>query len=118
MIRNLNNYQKEERRRRFNEKIYSKLQSGREWLIRNRDVLITVVPITVGGIATVTKAAAKRRNLRKEESLKNLYCYDRSLGHYWRLRRTLSNKEWLEIDKRKNKGERLADILSEMKVLK
>ena len=50
--------------------------------------------------------------------MKDLYCYDRSLGHYWRLRRELSNKEWLEIDQRKKNGERLADILDEMKVLK
>ena len=31
---------------------------------------------------------------------------------------SLSNKEWLEIDSRKRNGERLSDILSEMKVLK
>ena len=61
---------------------------------------------------------SKRINLRKQEVLKDLYCYDRSLGHYWRLRRELSNKEWLEIDQRKKNGERLSDILAEMKVLK
>ena len=60
----------------------------------------------------------KRVNLRKEEKLKDLYCYDRSLGHYWALRRELTNKEWVEINKRKQNGERLADILSELKVLK
>lgn len=56
--------------------------------------------------------------LNKEKDLKDLYCYDRSLGHYWKLRRELTNTEWVEIDKRKNNGERLSDILSEMKVLK
>ena len=61
---------------------------------------------------------SKRINLRKQEELKDLYCYDRSLGHYWRLRRELSNKEWLEIDQRKKNGERLSDILAEMTVLK
>lgn len=57
-------------------------------------------------------------NRNKEEAVKNLYCYDRSLGHYWCLRRELSNKEWLEIDQRKKNGERLSDILAELKVLK
>ena len=66
----------------------------------------------------VAKVVSKRINLRKQEELKDLYCYDRSLGHYWRLRRELSNKEWLEIDQRKKNGERLSDILAEMKVLK
>ena len=56
--------------------------------------------------------------MKKEKDLKDLYCYDRSLGHYWTLRRRLTNAEWVEIDKRKNNGERLADILSELKVLK
>jgi len=57
-------------------------------------------------------------NLRKEKDVKELYCYDRSLGHYWVLRRELTNREWIEIDQRKKNGERLADILSELKVLK
>jgi len=50
--------------------------------------------------------------------LKDLYCYDRSLGHYWKLRRELTNSEWVEIDQRKQNGERLADILDELKALK
>lgn len=72
----------------------------------------------IGGVTTVCKVVGKRITLHKEEGVKNLYCYDRSLGHYWRLRRELSNKEWLEIDQRKKNGERLSDILAELKVLK
>jgi len=62
------------------------------------------------------KREAKKRAFK--EKAKDLYCYDRSVGHYWKLRRELSNKEWLEIDQREKNGERLSDILSEMKVLK
>ncbi len=62
------------------------------------------------------KREAKKRAFK--EKVKDLYCYDRSVGHYWKLRRELSNKEWLEIDQREKNGERLSDILSEMKVLK
>ena len=86
-------------------------------IINNRDKVIAGVPIVVGGIATVVKVVGKRSNLNKQEKLKDLYCYDRSLGHYWKLRRELTNKEWLEIDSRKKAGERLSDILSYMKVL-
>ena len=60
---------------------------------------------------------SKHAALAKEQDLKDLYCYDRSLGHYWKLRRELTNDEWLEIDKRKKEGERLSDILDDMKVL-
>ena len=48
---------------------------------------------------------SKHAALTKEQNLKDLYCYDRSLGHYWKLRRELTNEEWLEIDKRKKNGE-------------
>lgn len=109
---------KEQKKAEFKDKIESMIQSGKHWFIHNKDALITVTPVIIGGVVTVTKVIGKRVNLHKQESIKNLYCYDRSLGHYWRLRRELSNKEWLDIDRRKRNGERLADILADMRVLK
>ena len=106
------------KKEQFKRKAVSALQNTKEWIVRNRDTIITLTPIIIGGVTTVTKVVGKRVNLRKAEEVKDLYCYDRSLGHYWRLRRELSNKEWLDIDRRKKNGERLADILSEMNVLK
>lgn len=99
-------------------KIYCKLQNGKEWMIRNRNMIVTVAPVALGCATVAIKTVGKRSNLRKTENLKNLYCYDRSLGHYWRLKRKLSNREWVDIDRRRRRGERLSDILSEMKVLK
>ena len=109
---------KEQKKAEFKGKIESMIQSGKHWFVRNKDTLITVTPVIIGGVATISKVVGKRVNLHKQESIKNLYCYDRSLGHYWRLRRELSNKEWLDIDRRKRNGERLADILADMRVLK
>lgn len=109
---------KEQKRVDFKEKVCSKIQDGKEWFMRNKEVIIPLVPVVIGSTATITKVVGKHINLHKQESVKNLYCYDRSLGHYWRLKRELSNKEWLEIDRRKKNGERLSDILSELKVLK
>lgn len=99
-------------------KINSKFRCAKWWIIRNKDVIIYLTPIVIGGVTTVVKVVGRYANTHKAEKVKNLYCYDRSLGHYWRLRRELSNREWLEIDARKKNGERLADILAEMKVLK
>ena len=109
---------KNQKKAEIKEKIRVKLQNGKEWFCRNKEAVITIVPIAIGGLTTVIKVVGKRSNLHKQEELQELYCYDRSLGHYWRLRRKLSNKEWLDIDRRKKNGERLADILSDMKVLK
>ncbi len=91
---------------------------ARDWYWRNRDTINVAAPFVLGGLFTTVKVVGKRRNLRKEEMLKNRYCYDRSLGHYWALKRDLSNREWLAIDHRRKKGERLANILKDMNVLR
>lgn len=109
---------RESKRRAFKDKINAKIRNGKEWIVRNKEAVVTLTPVIIGGVTTVSKVVGKRINLRKQENLKDLYCYDRSLGHYWRLRRELTNKEWLEIDQRKKNGERLSDILEQMKVLK
>lgn len=96
----------------------AKFQECKDWVRRNKEAVIVLTPILIGGVTTIVKVVGKRANLNKEEAVKNLYCYDRSLGHYWALRRELSNKEWLEIDARKKAGERLSDILDELRVLK
>lgn len=65
----------------------------------------------------IARMVSQQDRLKKAKDLKELYCYDRSLGHYWKLRRELTNDEWLAIDARKRSGERLADILKELNVL-
>lgn len=114
----MEDFKREQKRREFKEKVNAKIQKGKEWFVRNKDTVITLTPVVIGGVTTVVKVVGKRMNLRKEETLKDLYCYDRSLGHYWALKRELTNQEWLEVDQRKKNGERLADILSDMRVLK
>ena len=114
----IENFKRESKRRAYKDKLNAKIQNGKEWIIKNKETVVTLTPVIIGGITTISKVVGKRVNLRKQENLKDLYCYDRSLGHYWRLRRELTNNEWLEIDQRKKNGERLSDILAEMKVLK
>lgn len=103
---------------RFKWTVKMRFQEAMEWVKEHREFVMVLTPIAIKGVTTVVKVVGRRANLKKEEDVKNLYCYDRSLGHYWSLRRELSNKEWLEIDKRKRAGEKLADILTEMRVLK
>lgn len=114
----IKDFKRESKKREFKEKINMKIQNGKEWFIRHKETIIVLAPVVAGCGTTAFKVVGKQINLCKQENLKDLYCYDRSLGHYWRLRRELTNKEWLEIDQRKKDGERLSDILSEMKVLK
>ena len=111
-------FKKEAKKREFRQKISTIRYKIEDWFDRNKEAVLTLTPVVIGGVTTVVKVVGKRVNIGKAKEVKELYCYDRSLGHYWRLRRELSNSEWLEIDRRKKKGERLADILAEMRVLK
>lgn len=88
------------------------------WCHDNKEFLVVIIPVLTSTSTIIIKTISRSNKLRKEKALKNLYCYDRSLGHYWKLKRELTNSEWIEIDKRKSAGDRLADILDEFRVLK
>lgn len=103
---------------RMKRKTEEKGQKLRGWFDRIKETILILAPASIGGVTTVVEVVTKRSNLRKEEGVKILYCYDRSLGRYWPLRRELSNAELLEINKRKKNGEQLTDILDELDVLK
>ena len=117
-VKDLNEAGRKAKFREFKENLKQKANDVKWWLKDNKEMVMVFGPAVIAGVSTVVKTVGKHINLRKEENLKDLYCYDRSLGHYWQLRRELTNKEWLEIDARKKNGERLADILEELKVLK
>ena len=102
----------------------SRLSKFLDWCDEHKEPLLILVPVAVAGV----KLASKGISLYKTQHLQNRTCYDRKLGHYWQLKRTLSNDEWLAIDKRIKNGERMAsieaedermaDILKELRVLK
>lgn len=100
------------------ERINSKFQKGKEWVIKNKEMIILLTPVVIGAATMLIRVVGKNINLHKEESNKTKYCYDPSLGHYWSLKRKLTGKEWLEIDRRRSNGERLSEILESLKVLK
>ena len=99
------------------DKVVFKTKRAYQWCKDNPEMAIAIGSAIFASGKYLGKAAIKRSNIKAEEDAKNLYCYDRSLGHYWKLRRELRNDEWLEIDKRKQNGERLSDILDSMRVL-
>lgn len=120
----MKNFEKEQKRRERKEKRQKRMEAIVTWFDNNRELALILIPAGIAGVSflvkgsiSITKGLIRTHNLKKEEALKDLYCYDRSLGHYWKLRRELTNSEWVEIDQRKKNGERLADILESLKVL-
>lgn len=112
----VNNKKKADRRAWVYEKV-----TKAKWFVEDHKAQIAAVaaatPVIVGTIMQIARMVSRQDRLKKAKDLKELYCYDRSLGHYWKLRRELTNDEWLAIDARKRSGERLADILKELNVL-
>lgn len=99
------------------DKIISKTKQAYQWCKDNPEMAVAIGSAILAGGKFCAKAAVKHHQVKEAEDVKNLYCYDRSLGHYWKLRRELRNDEWIEIDRRKQNGERLSDILYSMRVL-
>lgn len=112
----VNNKKKADRRAWVYEKV-----TKAKWFVEDHKAQIAAIaaatPVVVGTIMQIARMVSQQDRLKKAKDLKELYCYDRSLGHYWKLRRELTNDEWLAIDARKRSGERLADILKELNVL-
>lgn len=102
------------------ERLKQKVSDGMYWISTHREETLAIAAATtaVAGLGTkVVKGHNKKKALQEEKDLKELYVYDRRLGHYWKVRRKLSNEEWVVIDRRQRDGERLADILTDLRLL-
>lgn len=116
----MKDFERESKRREFKENAKQKISNAVNLVREHKEEIMILSPIIIAGITGVTKVSKgmiRNHNLNKEQDLKELYCYDRSLGHYWKLRKPLSNNDWIAINDRKKNGETLADILSSMNVL-
>ena len=109
---------KEIKRAHRKAKVEAFVNSAKDIWDNNKQYLVVIVPAVGYAIGKGIKAVSQHHNLKLEEKTKDCRCYDTSLGHYWELKRKLTNEEWVKIDRRKKNGERLADILDELKVLK
>ena len=87
------------------------------WFEAHPRETFALVAVMASGAVKIIPKLLRARNISEQERIKEEYVYDRSLGHYWKLRRPLDNDEWREIEERKRSGEKLGDILEQLKVL-
>ncbi len=99
-------------------KTRSAMLKAKTWVEQNPEKAAVIASGAVAAAQYIGKAAIKDYRETKEANQVKLRCYDPSKGHYYYLKRELSNKEWLMIDKRRDAGEKLPDILEDMRVLK
>lgn len=89
-----------------------------DWCKEHKGMAIGIAVSAIELVRTGIKVGGKAYNRYMDIRAKDLRCYDTSLGRYWELKRKLSNKDWLIIDRRRARGERLGDILNDLNALK
>lgn len=103
---------------KFRHTVAEKCHDTANFIRENKEILVIVIPAAFGAVKSVTKYTTTKSRLRREENLKNLYAYDYSTGHYWRLKRPLTNSEWRNVETMKKSGMSMGDIFASMRVLK
>ena len=91
------------------------------WVENNPELAIVIIPAAAAAIKGATKLGSKFvTKFNQDRMIKDVRtrCYDPSEGHYWFLKRELSNDEWLLVNRRHSNGERIGDILADLRVLK
>lgn len=115
-------FEKEAKRREKKAKRQQKFEDVKTWCQNNPELALLLASAGIGGVTggtkIIAKSVSKHQKLKLEHAQQYLRCYDRSAGHYWTLRREITNDEWLMIARRKANGEKLVDILDELRVLK
>ena len=94
-----------------------KLWQLREWAKENPEQAATVICTAIGAGVLMTKGMIKSARIHKEQTLKDRYIYDRSLGSYWKLRRVPTQSERIRIASMRKQGMGYAEILTVMKLL-
>lgn len=87
------------------------------WANRNKEMLIIAAPVAIAALRSGQSLVVNRRVKSERSRIDHTY-YDPSTGFHWDLRRKVTNKERAEILKRKENGQDIYTILSQMKLIK
>ena len=110
----MDEFKKEAAKRERKAAVEKKLDEIAKWYKENENFVNFTVPFAAGilfGLFKKLKAAGK-------DYYKDTHYYDHSAGHWWELRRRLTNKEWQHFQIRKQNGESTLEIFQSMGVLK
>lgn len=91
------------------------VEKAAQWCMDHQEIVMGASVAIEGGAWLIRKL--KKSNTQREIDYQRTHIYDHSVGHHWTLKRELTSNEMLEYSRRKENGERTADILSSMRVL-
>jgi len=88
------------------------------WWSENKETVIALTPVIVGGVTVAFKFGNKFINLRQEKKMRERAIWDPQQMHWWYMKKAPSQEQWAEITRRKNAGESVSDILVDLGMLK
>lgn len=90
-------------------------KNGLQFVSENKEAIFTAGTIIAGCVAFFK--GNKTQSDRERDRIDTTY-YDPTTGAHWRLKRPLSNRERMELMRRRREGEFTEDILDDMNVLR
>lgn len=84
----------------------------------NKEIVIAVGSVVIPAGIEIVKMSAKRIDRKTEDTHRRKEMWDPVEGHWWKLKRELSSREYLEVENRVKNGEKRGEVLYDMGVLK
>jgi len=95
--------------------VVDEIKNAAQWCMDNQEVVYVISGITTIAYSIVKKI--RKNAVLKEQEFHRTHIFDRSLNHWWSLKRDLTTNEMLEYEHRRATGETIGEILESMKVL-
>ena len=84
----------------------------------NKEVVIAVGSVVIPAGIEIVKMSVKSIDKKTEDTHRRKEMWDPVEGHWWKLKRELTSREYLEVEHRVKNGEKRGEVLYDMGVLK
>lgn len=96
----------------------AKFNNVKYWIMQNPEGASVIFAALIPVVRFIVKHGTRYFRDKKVTDAREKSWYDPRTGSWWMLRRKLTSKERLHIERRYKNGESLGDILDSMKLLK
>ena len=97
--------------------VSDKVSNGVNWAINNPEKVVAGIGIGIGILQASRSLIVSHRVHTERKRIDHTY-YDPSTGFHWKLRRAATNADRAEIINRKQAGEDIVKILTDLKLIK
>ena len=98
--------------------VHNKKVDAQCWWEENKDDVIALTPVVIGGLTVAFKFGSKMVSAHKAKYMREHAIWDPKAMHWWIMKKKPTSWQWSEIDRRKNAGESMESILRSLGMLK